>query len=99
MTNYIENELAARSHMDFRSRTRQGEWTGINPEVCQGYSQANLAILPKEYAFEFLLFCNRNPRCCPIVKVTEPGDPEPKMVAPGTDLRTDFTEVSGLGKW
>ena len=85
--------------MNFRSLTRQGEWTGINPEVCRGYSQANLAILPKEYAFEFLSFCNRNPRCCPIVEVTEPGDPEPKQVAPGTCLRTDFTEVSGLGKW
>ena len=39
--------------------------------------QANLVILPKDWAFDFLLFCQRNPKPCPLLDVTEPGDPEP----------------------
>ncbi len=55
-----------------------------------GFVQANLVILPKEHAFDFLLFCQRNPRPCPILDVTEPGDPCPSAVAPDADLRTDL---------
>jgi uncharacterized protein YcsI (UPF0317 family) len=52
--------------------------------------QANLVILPKEHAFDFLLFCLRNPQPCPLLGVCEAGNPEPKEIAPGTDLRTDL---------
>ena len=38
-----------------------------------GYAQANLMVLPKEYAFDFLLFAQRNPKPCPILGVLEPG--------------------------
>jgi len=75
---------------EFRSMTRKGEWTDVTREVCRGYAVANLAIVPKDYAFEFLLFCNRNPRSCPVLDVTEPGDPRPKLVASKADLRTDL---------
>jgi uncharacterized protein YcsI (UPF0317 family) len=51
--------------------------------------QTNLVVLPRELAFDFLLFCRRNPQPCPLLDVTDPGDPEPKHVAPGADLRTD----------
>jgi uncharacterized protein YcsI (UPF0317 family) len=51
--------------------------------------QANLAILPREHAYDFLLFCQRNPRPCPLLEVTDVGSPEPAGVAPGADLRTD----------
>lgn len=54
-----------------------------------GFVQANLVVVPRELAFDFLLFCQRNPKPCPLLDVTEPGDPEPKTVAPGADLRTD----------
>jgi uncharacterized protein YcsI (UPF0317 family) len=55
-----------------------------------GYVQANLVIVPKDYAFDFLRFCVRNPKPCPLLEVTEPGSPEPVNVAPGADLRTDL---------
>jgi len=55
-----------------------------------GYVQANLVVVPKELAFDFLLFCQRNPKPCPLLDVTEPGDPEPRGVARGADLRTDL---------
>jgi len=49
----------------------------------------NLAILPKDVAAEFAAFCTRNPKPCPIIEITPPGDPEPARSAPGADLRTD----------
>ena len=56
----------------------------------RGYAQANLVVLPKDDAYDFLLFCTRNPKPCPLLEVTEAGSPEPKTVAPGADLRTDL---------
>lgn len=85
-----KNELAAMPPAEFRDMVRQGKWTDVNIRgVCHGYVFANLAIVPKEYAFEFLLLCNRNPRACPVLDVTEPGDPHPKLLAPNADIRTD----------
>jgi uncharacterized protein YcsI (UPF0317 family) len=70
-------------------RARSGELTGPTPGLALGFVQANLVVVPRELAFDFLLFCQRNPKPCPLLDVTEPGDPEPKLVAPGADLRTD----------
>ena len=56
--------------------------------MCEGYVQVNLAIMPKEYAYDFLTFCFRNPKPCPLIDVTEPGSFVPR-VAPTADLRTD----------
>lgn len=94
---FSESELAEMSPKDFRSLVRRGEWAtptirykekDITP--CRGYAEANLAIVPQDYAFEFLLFCRRNPQPCALLDVTEPGDPHPKLVAPEADLRTDL---------
>jgi uncharacterized protein YcsI (UPF0317 family) len=73
-----------------RQASRDGRLTGPTPGLALGFVQANLVIVPKEHAFDFLLFCQRNPKPCPLLDVTEPGDPEPKTVAPGADLRTDL---------
>jgi uncharacterized protein YcsI (UPF0317 family) len=51
--------------------------------------QANLVAVPREQAFDFLLFCHRNPQPCPLLDVTDPGSPEPRSAAPGADVRTD----------
>jgi uncharacterized protein YcsI (UPF0317 family) len=69
---------------------RSGEWTRPTPGMAKGYVQANLVILPKDWAFDFMVFAQRNPKPCPVLDVTEPGDAEPKLVAPGADLRTDL---------
>ena len=47
-------------------------------------------ILKKSLAFDFLLFCLRNPKPCPVLDITEAGDPEPRSIAPGADIRTDL---------
>ena len=82
--------ILAMNPKEFRSIVKTCEWSARNTDVCYGYAITNLAIVPKDIAFEFLLFCNRNPRPCPVVEVTDPGDPEPKLMAPGADLRTDL---------
>ncbi len=69
---------------------RQGKWVDHTTMACRGYAQANLAIVPKELALDFLMFCVRNPRPCPVLDVTDPGDPHPKFVAPEADLRSDL---------
>ena len=71
--------------------TRVGELTGPTPGLALGYVQANLVVVPRDLAFDFLLFCQRNPKPCPLLDVTEPGDAEPRLVAPGADLRTDVS--------
>ena len=73
-----------------RAACRAGTLTGPTPGLAMGFVQGNLVIVPKEFAFDFLLFCQRNPKPCPLLDVTDPGDPEPKTVAPGADLRTDL---------
>lgn len=73
-----------------RAACRAGTHAGPTPGLALGFVQANLVILPRDWAFDFLLFCQRNPKPCPLLDVTEPGDPEPGTVAPGADLRTDL---------
>ncbi|MGW4486617.1 putative hydro-lyase [Amycolatopsis sp. NPDC004368] len=54
-----------------------------------GYAQANLIIVPREYAYDALLFGQRNPKPCPIIGVTDTGSPHTDLAA-GADLRTDL---------
>ncbi|MBO0872451.1 MAG: DUF1445 domain-containing protein, partial [Pseudonocardia sp.] len=71
-----------------RARFRDGERTptaGWAP----GYTQANLIIVPRDYAYETLLFGQRNPKPCPIIDVTDTGSPHP-ATAPHADLRVDL---------
>jgi uncharacterized protein YcsI (UPF0317 family) len=75
---------------EVRAACREGTLTGPTPGLALGYVQANLVILPRDWAFDFLLYCQRNPRPCPLLDVTEPGDPEAKFSTPGSDLRTDL---------
>ncbi len=88
---------APRLHKDvslprnFRSRVRLGEHKDPTNGVCPGFLQCNLVVLPQgPVAFDFLLFCQRNPKACPLVEVCDVGSPFPHGVAPGADLRTDL---------
>ncbi|WP_406689835.1 putative hydro-lyase [Saccharopolyspora sp. ID03-671] len=53
-----------------------------------GWTQANLISLPREHAYDFLLFAQRNPKSCPVLDVTEPGETGASLFA--GDLRTDL---------
>ena len=79
----------AASPQQLRQLIRDRKWTTPTSGAASGYLQANLVMLPAEEAFNFLLFCVRNPKPCPILDVLEPGQFEP-LIAPGADLRTDL---------
>lgn len=72
-----------------RQQFREGKLVCSTAGMADGYVQANLVILKKELAFDFMLFCQRNPKPCPILDVTDPGSPIPTRLAPTADLRTD----------
>jgi uncharacterized protein YcsI (UPF0317 family) len=75
---------------DVRTACRKGHWTRPTPGLAPGFVQANLVAVPQDWAYEFLLFCQRNPKPCPVLDVTDTGDAEPLYAAPGADLRTDL---------
>src|SRR3989441_10896810 len=79
-----------REPRETRRDIRNGQLTGIAAGLGRNHVQANLAVLPKDVAYDFLLFCQRNPRPCPLLEVTDVGSAEPVGVAPGADLRTDI---------
>ena len=72
-----------------RAGIRAGEYTGPTGGLAPGFVQTNLVVLSEEYAFDFLKFCARNPKPCPVLEVTDTGSSTPSVMAPGTDLRTD----------
>jgi uncharacterized protein YcsI (UPF0317 family) len=69
---------------------RRGRWDKPTAGLAMGYAQANLVILPQKYAFDFLLFCQRNPKPCPLLEVLEPGVYRTEFLSPDTDIRTDI---------
>ena len=77
-----------------RREIREGRITGASRGLAPGFVQCNLAIMPKAYAFDFMLYCQRNQRACPVLEVTDPGDPVPRRLAPTADLRTDCAKYS-----
>lgn len=99
------------SPKEVRALISRGEIDFPTPGMCAGYAQANLVILPKELADDFLLFTQRNPKACPVLEVTRPGDRFIRQIADNADvtreipkyrvykrgkLKKELTEVSDL---
>ncbi|HMM19779.1 MAG TPA: putative hydro-lyase [Selenomonadales bacterium] len=82
--------LAQASPGEIRRLIRQEKITGPTAGMAAGFVQANLAVVPKTLAYDFLLFAQRNPKPCPVLDVTDAGSAEPRQVAPGADLRYDI---------
>ena len=74
------------ARLAIRSGAHRGPTAGLAP----GYVQANLAILPADLAHDFLRFCTRNPKPCPLLASAEPGDPALPQLARDLDVRTDL---------
>ncbi len=86
----MSTQVLPETAREVRELIRSGQWRGVTSGVAPGFVQANLAILPRDLAFDFLLFCQRNPKPCPLLEVIEPGRTEPVLTAPGADIRTDI---------
>jgi uncharacterized protein YcsI (UPF0317 family) len=79
------------SPADARARIRRGEWTGPTAALAPGFVQANLAIVPRDAATDFLEFCRLNPAPCPLLDALPPGEWRPSARwAANADLRTDL---------
>jgi uncharacterized protein YcsI (UPF0317 family) len=72
-----------------RRAIRQGQWTSHTSGVAQDRVQGNLVILAERDAGDFLRYCQRNPKPCPVLAVSEPGQPMLPTLGPDIDIRTD----------
>lgn len=81
-------QLRALSVPALRQRIRQGQYNSHTGGLGSGMLQTNLAILPEQYALDFMRFCQRNPKPCPLVGVSETGDPMMRTLG-DIDIRTD----------
>ena len=85
-------ELTGRDVAEVRAAIRSGAYRGHTAGLAPGRLQANLVILPEAHLADFLRFCLRNPKPCPVVGVTDAGDP--RMPTLGEiDLRTDLPSL------
>jgi len=73
-----------------RLRVRRGEHRAPTAGLAPGYVQGNLAILPADLAADFLRFCQLNPKPCPLLAASEPGDPHLPALGEDIDIRTDL---------
>jgi uncharacterized protein YcsI (UPF0317 family) len=73
-----------------RLAARRGALTGNTAGIALGYVQANLVALPQALASDFLRFCQRNPKPCPLLAVSEPGSRSLPDLAADLDLATDL---------
>lgn len=82
----VDRAAAAAFRADCRAQRHTGQTSGFAP----GFVQANFVMLPRDAAFDFLLWALRNPKACPVLSVTAPGERCPENVAPGADLASDI---------
>ncbi|NCC43476.1 MAG: putative hydro-lyase [Clostridia bacterium] len=73
-----------------RKLIRDGEISGQTSGMCAGYAQANLVILPRDLAYDFLLFAQRNPKSCPILEVGDVGSQNLQFIAKDANIATDI---------
>ena len=75
---------------EVRLAIRRRRHTGHTAGLAPGHVQGNLCILPREYADEFREFCERNPKPCPLIGMSAPGDPRIPALGADLDIRTDI---------
>ncbi|MBP0047380.1 putative hydro-lyase [Marinobacterium sp. AK62] len=82
--------MDANNPQAIRRAIRSGQHKGNTSGLARGFVQANLAILPSDWAADFLLFCQLNPKPCPLVGVaSNPGDFQIDSLGADLDIRTD----------
>ena len=89
MTSKSHADLTQASASQTRAAIRAGHYTGHTAGLATGKLQCNLAILPQAHALDFLRFCQRNPKPCPIVGVSDTGNPMLPTLGHDIDIRHD----------
>ena len=75
---------------ELRRLIRSGRHKTTTAGHALGHLQGNLVILPAEWALDFAVFCQRNPKPCPLLAISDRGDPLLPLLGEGLDLRTDL---------
>ncbi|MDP5252730.1 MULTISPECIES: putative hydro-lyase [unclassified Vibrio] len=78
--------------LELRQKIRSNQFQGTTSGLAKGYLQANLVILPEDWAEDFLLFCQRNPVACPLIAVGEAGNPYIKALGDDINIKTDVPQ-------
>jgi uncharacterized protein YcsI (UPF0317 family) len=86
----LSNSMPLETGLDVRLAARSGALDAPTAGFAPGYVQGNLAILPHQYAEDFLRFCQANPKPCPLLGVSEAGDPAIPALGTDLDIRTDI---------
>ena len=86
----VWDKMLCASPREARALIREGAYAAPTSGLCPGYAQANLIILPKDQAYDFLLFAQRNPKSCPLLEVTDTGERMTRICAQDCDIATDF---------
>lgn len=86
----VWEQMLSATPLEARNLIRKGAYGAPTSGLCPGYAQANLIVLPREQAFDFLLFAQRNPKPCPLLEVTDPGERMTQICATDCNIATDF---------
>ena len=78
------------SPAELRQKIRNGAHKGNTSGLCAGYVQCNLVILPADWAEDFLAFCEANPKPCPLIAVSQPGEFNLTKLGADIDIRSDI---------
>ncbi|MFM2450283.1 MAG: hypothetical protein RIS44_2733 [Pseudomonadota bacterium] len=84
-----QRDSTATSGDQIRAPIREGTWTSHTSGLSQDLVQGNVVILPQALATDFLRYCQRNPKPCPLLAVSEPGDPMLPTLGRDIDIRSD----------
>lgn len=84
-----KESLIGASPWDVRQAIRTTQFSGDTTGLAEGYLQGNVVVLPAELATDFLRFCQRNPKPCPLIGVSETGDPFLPNLGHDIDIRSD----------
>jgi uncharacterized protein YcsI (UPF0317 family) len=86
----LDSSAEAETGLEARRRFRRGEFRGQTSGMAPGFVQGNLAILPAGLAADFKRFCDLNPKPCPLLESSAPGDPHIPALGEDLDIRTDL---------
>ncbi len=84
------NDYSKSSPRAVRELIRAGVIDCPTTGMCDGYAQGNLVVLPKTLAWDFLLFCQRNPKSCPLLEVADAGERTFRQMGEGSDIARDL---------
>lgn len=85
-----DQAVKAATGLEARRLFRRNEYRGQTSGIAPGFVQGNLAILPTALAADFHRFCHLNPKPCPLLAASEPGDPQLPSLGADLDIRTDL---------